>query len=104
MHFTDDNFQVANFLLEQELVPTPHDYKNISSTLDKIFLKYRIQKKIKSVTSDNASNMVKAMKLLVSYYKKKFNIDIIHVRCAAHILHLICSDFMKNDIVRFIRI
>ena len=99
VHFIDQDFNVSNFLLEQELFPQPHDYKSISSKLDEVFFRYGIQKKIKSITSDNASNMVKAMKLLVKYYKEKFNLNIIHLRCAAHILHLICGEFMKIEIV-----
>jgi hypothetical protein len=85
--------------LEQELFPAPHDYKAISSKLNEVFLRYSIQKQIRTISSDNASNMVKGIKVLINNYKNKYSIEIIHVRCASHILHLICCDFMKIDFV-----
>ena len=78
--------------------PVVHDYITISDMLNLIFSEYGIKHNIFSITSDNASNMIKAFSRLKSKYKKE-GIDIIHIRCFAHVLHLVVKEFLKNELV-----
>ena len=97
----DSNFEMCNFLLEQEEFEEPHNYKTISAKLDEVFTRYGIEKSIKTIGSDNASNMVKGIKVLIKYYQQQYGVHILHVRCAAHIFHLICGEFIKSEKVKF---
>ena len=101
IHFIDENFEIANFLLDQEELQPPHDGKIIANKLDDVFQRYEIAVKIKTISTDNGSNMVKAIKRLKSYYLKEYGVQILHIRCGNHILHLIVNDFLKTPIVIF---
>ena len=66
-------------LLELERVPYPHTGVVISQILKSVFEKWKIEKKVIALTTDNGSNIKKAARLLNT-------ID--HLPCAAHTLQL----------------
>ncbi|CAF1061498.1 unnamed protein product [Brachionus calyciflorus] len=61
--------------------------------------KLNIRDRISSIKSDNASNMAKAFSKLKKDYEKD-GIEIAHIRCSAHILHLIVIEFLKDEEIK----
>lgn len=57
---------------------------------------YGIKDKIFSIATDNANNMTAAIEL----FEKNREIKIIHVRCAAHIIHLIVQVGLESQELR----
>ncbi|CAF1069647.1 unnamed protein product [Brachionus calyciflorus] len=98
LHFIDNQNKLKHLLLDMRHFPGVHDYITISDMLDKIFKDYGIKHKIYSITSDNASNMIKAFSRLKKKYERE-GIHVVHIRCFAHILHLVVSQFLKDAYV-----
>ena len=75
----DNEFKIYDILLECKYLPYPHTAVAIKESLISIINNWNLQEKIVAVTSDNGSNMVKAMSYLP---------DIIRIPCTAHTLQL----------------
>lgn len=73
-----------HLLLDFSYIPYPHGGKEIASKTFGTITKFNIEKKVVSLTSDNASNNIKAIKVLQDLLKDKFIIPS-HQRCLAHI-------------------
>ncbi|CAF0931624.1 unnamed protein product [Brachionus calyciflorus] len=99
LHFINNNNKLDQLLLDIKSFPGTHNYRTISSIIDSILDENGIKQRIASVTSDNASNMIKAFSRLKKMYQVQ-NIDIVHIRCFAHILHLITSCFLQDENVK----
>ena len=77
--FMNNEFKIYDILLECKYLPYPHTAVAIKESLISIINNWNLQEKIVAVTSDNGSNMVKAMSYLP---------DIIRIPCTAHTLQL----------------
>src|SRR5579871_6689610 len=54
----------------------------------KIIIEFNIEERLLALTIDNETSMVKAFKLLEVDMHTKYNKDIFHIRCAAHVINL----------------
>ena len=66
----------------------------LNRTITNILTDFGLDKKILSITSDNAANCLKAIDTLdeISFYGEK----VIGIRCSAHTLNLIVKNSLKN--------
>jgi len=87
-HFIDGNFKIQNVLIDFSLIPYPHGGQQIMEKLREIITEFKIEKKLIALTSDNASNNIKAFKILKNWLKNYSSEEIIHFRCFAHIINL----------------
>lgn len=101
-HFITDDWKLYSCLLECFPLEETHTSKNLSSEFRRVVEKWNLVNKCYSVTTDNAANMVAAVKLC----------GWIHVPCFAHTLNLIIQNNLKEietirnkvkDIVEYFR-
>src|SRR6266498_3526207 len=86
------NFEPKESLLALEYVPFPHTAEKICESLINTIRSWNLEYKVMSVTTDNGSNMVKAMKLL----KQEFpNTE--RIACAAYTLQLVVNKGLKSS-------
>jgi len=79
-------------LLTLEHVPFPHTAEKVCESLTNIIKSWNLEYKVTSVTTDNSSNIIKAIRLL----KQEFS-NIERVSCAAHTLQLIVNKGLKSS-------
>ena len=99
-HFLYKDWKLNKWVLNFVHVPPPHRGIDISDALYKCFQEWDIEKKIYSISMDNASSNDNAIKNL----RRIFEIDrkllcdgrLFHVRCCAHILNLIAQDGLET--------
>ena len=93
-HYLDENWELKNIILNFCHIPPPHTGTLLSKKILSFLEEWGIEKKIFSITLDNASNNDNASN------KKKLNEGglllydgiFFHVRCGAHILNLIIQE------------
>ena len=83
--FIDSEWNLKEFMLTIEYVRYPHTAEYIQETLESIFNEWKIRDKIFTVTTDNGSNVKKAIKNMK---------DVEWVGCTAHTLHLVVGKGM----------
>ncbi len=64
VHFIDEKFQMKNFLLDFYLIPFPHDGQQICNKIKEILFQFNFQTKFIAMTTNNAKNNVKGIRLL----------------------------------------
>lgn len=84
VHFISKEYAITDTVLAFKQVPPPHDADAISTFIQTALTDYDTSNKIMSITTDNASNIVKACRSMPSI---KF-----HVRCFCHVLNLVAGD------------
>lgn len=63
IHWIDENFERKSAALAVKRIMGRHTYDVLAENMEQIFLDFKIDfDKIKTVTTDNASNFVKAFK------------------------------------------
>ena len=98
-HYVDENWKLKNIILNFCHMPPPHTGTLLSEEILSFLEEWGIEKKIFSITLDNASNNDNCQ----DFIKKKFNEGglllcdgiFFHVRCGAHILNLIVQEGLK---------
>ncbi|CAN1812881.1 Zinc finger BED domain-containing protein RICESLEEPER 2 [Linum perenne] len=88
-HFVDRNWKLQKRILNFCDLPPPHSGISISDALHKCLVEWDIERKIWTITVDNASNNDVATKLPLGG-------DIFHVRCCAHILNIMVQFGLKE--------
>jgi hypothetical protein len=78
-NWVDKDFVVREAVLSCELLPSPHTAENIRDALLSVFEHWKIRPKVFAATTDNGSNVLKAIRLMG---------DVQSISCAAHTLHL----------------
>ena len=78
-NWVDKDFVIREAILSCEPLPSPHTAENIRDALFSVFEHWKIRPKIFATTTDNSSNILKAIRLMG---------DVQSVSCAAHTLHL----------------
>ena len=89
--FLDKNFAIQEVILTIEYMKYPHTAQNISDALFVILDQWEIRDKVHIITTDNGSNMKKAIKemnLIVS--------NIMWQPCAAHTLQLVVGKGLNS--------
>ncbi|OMO90348.1 hypothetical protein COLO4_19223 [Corchorus olitorius] len=98
-HYVNDDWKLCFKILNFFNVPPPHSATYLYNTIYGLLREWGIEKKICSITLDNASNMNNMQELL------RFQLDqndalvahgkYFHVRCCAHILNLIVQSGLE---------
>jgi len=63
VHFTNEKFEMKNFLLDLDLIPFPHDGQKICNIIKEILFEFNFETKFIALTTDNAKNNVKGIRL-----------------------------------------
>lgn len=99
VHWVDDDWRIQKRIINFFHVPGRHTGENMSHTLSSCMLKWNIEKKIFSLTLDNAAANEVAVKDVILGLKKYCPLIcdglFFHVRCANHILNLVAKDGMS---------
>jgi hypothetical protein len=82
----NQNFEIMDVLLEISYFPAPHTANAITDTIKKAMQKWEIESRVVSITTDNGTNMVAAIRDLV---------PIKRLSCAAHTLQLAIGKGLK---------
>ncbi|KAK9985099.1 hypothetical protein SO802_034624 [Lithocarpus litseifolius] len=108
-HYVDENWELKNIILNFCPMPPSHTGTLLTEKILSFLEEWGIEKKIFSITLDNASNNDNCQ----DFIKKKLNEGglllcdgiFFHVRCGAHILNLIVQEGLKviDDLVIKIR-
>ncbi|XP_043717699.1 zinc finger BED domain-containing protein RICESLEEPER 2-like [Telopea speciosissima] len=99
-HYIDKDWVLHKKLLKFCIMPPPHTGINICEMVSKILSEWGIDRKLFSITLDNATSNFSFVELL----KKNLNLknallckgEFFHNRCCAHILSLIVQDGLKH--------
>lgn len=83
---------LKHIIIEFNEIPYPHDGQQIMESLINTIREFKLVGKVISITSDNESANVKAMRMLNEYPNYK---DISHIRCIAHVLNLVVKSGLK---------
>jgi len=108
-HFTDDDWKMHKRTLKFSFMKTPHTGVAMFNAVLRFLQEWNIEDKLFAVTLDNASNNNAMLKLLKSNLLEKKMLlgkgKLLHQRCAAHVLNLICKAGLEiiNPIVHKIR-
>ena len=85
-NFLTDEWELKSVVLETTQIDKSHTTENIGAMLTDIVNKWNITKNISCVTTDNANNMVAAVR----------HITWIYLPCFAHTLYLVVSNSLQE--------
>ncbi|KAL6613903.1 hypothetical protein ACP70R_036173 [Stipagrostis hirtigluma subsp. patula] len=108
-HYLDHDWKMHKRILKFSFMKSPHTGIAMFNAVLKSMQEWNIEDKLFAITLDNASNNNAMMKLLKDNLKEKNmllgNGRLLHQRCAAHVLNLICQAGFKsvNPIVHKVR-
>jgi BED zinc finger len=93
VHSIDKNWKLSSRVLNFRRVPPPHSAADLYEIIHKLLKEWGLERKVLSITMDNASNMdnlyIMLSTRLISSGK------IFHIRCCAHVLNLIVQSGLK---------
>jgi hypothetical protein len=108
-NFIDKNWLLSKRLIRFSFISPPHNGASLAKKIYSLLEEWKIDKKVFSITLDNASTN----DLCVVNLKPKLNMkkappwegELSHMRCCAHILNLIVQDGLKEiiDVIQKIR-
>ncbi|KAL2905793.1 putative AC transposase [Bienertia sinuspersici] len=114
-HFIDNDWKLNAFVLNFRRFPPPHDGESIFQFVKSLLNEWDIEKKVFSITLDNASANDKMVEKLRKDVHSSSPLPLdgkyFHIRCAAHILNLIVQKGLQmidasvkklREVVRFI--
>ncbi|GKA15556.1 zinc finger BED domain-containing protein RICESLEEPER 2-like protein [Tanacetum coccineum] len=85
-------WQMMKRVIAFEDFPVPHTGSALAKTLINVFVKFKLENKIMSITLDNASNNTSAIGKLRLKYEPPMEGRFYHSRCVAHIINLCVQD------------
>lgn len=96
-HYITEEFELKTLVLGFDQLSYPHDAKTISNYISEILREFKLLDKVVSITTDNASVNIKAIRELISINELDQNrpLGFVFVRCAAHILQLSANNSLK---------
>ncbi|KAJ8754998.1 hypothetical protein K2173_015510 [Erythroxylum novogranatense] len=98
-HYVDENWVLQSKIINFCHIPPPHSGNVLSEKVYGFIKEWGIEKKIFSLTLDNASNNDKMEDILKTQLSLQGVLlcggDFFHVRCCAHILNLIVQEGLK---------
>lgn len=99
-HYVDNNWMLQRRVLVFRHLPPPHDGQNVGEKLISFLQEWGIERKIFTLTLDNASYNNGVVDLLKNHLRLKNSLvcdgQFIHVRCGAHILNLVIQSGLKS--------
>ncbi|GJY37499.1 zinc finger BED domain-containing protein RICESLEEPER 2-like protein, partial [Tanacetum coccineum] len=87
-----DTWQMMKRVIAFEDFPVPHTGSALAKTLINVFVKFKLENKIMSITLDNANNNTSALGKLGLKYKPPMDGRFYHSRCVARIINLCVQD------------
>jgi hypothetical protein len=108
-HFLDEDWKLQKRIIKFTFLKTPHTGVAMFNALLKSIQDWKIEDKLFAITLDNASNNNAMVKLLRHNLLEKRMLygkgKLLHHRCAAHVLNLICKAGFQviNPVVHKVR-
>jgi hypothetical protein len=90
LHFIDQKWELKSQVLAFRFIPGKHTGRNMALVLEEILKEYLIEKRILTVTMDNASNNDTLLEELIE--KGIIRDADHHIRCFSHIVNLAAQD------------
>lgn len=88
-HYIDLDWKLKEAIIQFKQMSYPHDAQTIRKFINKTIELTSLTGKIVSITTDNASNNIAAVKLWGGMRGLDlFNFDIVHYKCVAHVIDL----------------
>ncbi|KAG4962800.1 hypothetical protein JHK82_039486 [Glycine max] len=98
-HFVDNNWKLNSKILAFCKLEPPHTSKDLANKVFEVLTEWEIDRKIFSITLDNASANDRMQELLGEQLRLQNSLlcdgEFLHVRCCAHVLNLIVQDGLK---------
>jgi len=96
-HYIDHGFNLQKKIIAFKKMPYPHKGQAISDVIEQIFVHWKLDKKIFTLTLDNCSANDNAVSLLENklWERTNFRGRFMHMRCTAHILNILVQDGMS---------
>jgi len=89
MHWIDQSWKMRLLLLDIVPLHDAHTGNHIAEAIHDVLRDFDLGRRLLAVTTDNGSNMVSMYKRLCELCSQEFkNSEIVHLRCAAHVLNL----------------
>ncbi|XP_042426180.1 zinc finger BED domain-containing protein RICESLEEPER 2-like [Zingiber officinale] len=99
-HYVNKNWLLQKRILNFSYIPPPHTGVALAEKIYSLACDWGIEKKLFSITLDNASANDVCVEILKTQLRLKnaliFDGTLFHVRCCAHILNLIVQDGLKE--------
>ncbi|XP_022017274.1 zinc finger BED domain-containing protein RICESLEEPER 2 [Helianthus annuus] len=98
-HYVDENWVLRKKVLNFKVIPPPHSGKILAEYMINFLADWGIQKKVFTITLDNAKYNDVLVNCLSSHLRLNNVLvcdgDFTHVRCSAHVLNLIVQEGLK---------
>ncbi|KAG4939107.1 hypothetical protein JHK84_045304 [Glycine max] len=98
-HFVDNNWKLNSKILAFCKLEPPHTSEDLANKVFEVLTEWEIDRKIFSITLDNASANDCMQELLGEQLRLQNSLlcdgEFLHVRCCAHVLNLIVQDGLK---------
>ena len=98
-HFVDNNWKLNSKILAFCKLEPPHTGEDLANKVFEVLTEWEIDRKIFSITLDNASANDRMQELLGEQLRLQNSLlcdgEFLHVRCCAHVLNLIVQDGLK---------
>lgn len=96
LHYINNKFKLVNYLIGFESLRNEDTYTGevLFKYFDRVLEGLSIRNRLLGITRDNAGPCNKLVKVISKEYKKAYNIRIIDIKCAAHIINLSSNVFL----------
>jgi len=95
-HWIDNEWKLRHAIISFQRFPYPHTGEQIQKATLKIFQEFSIITKVSTITIDNGSNQVAAMKLLSTVLSNELRVYFNVIRCGAHTIALVVNAGLKK--------
>lgn len=100
-HWIEDNWLMKTIKLDLKRFPTPRTAGHTSKFLRSIIADWKISGELKCITTDNAADICKGVKILFQkpnddYTDKYKTLDSFHVRCVAQIINNDAKEYIET--------
>ena len=100
-HWLTEEFEYREKVLEFKELHGPHSGENLAAAIQALLVELNLERKLLSITGDNASNNERMVLELFDSLQKTYGTDSLfcgldsYIRCLAHIINLIVKDILQ---------
>lgn len=100
-HWLTEEFEYREKVLEFKELRGPHSGENLAAAIQALLIELNLERKLLSITGDNASNNERMAVELFKSLQKTYGADSLfcgldsYIRCLAHIINLIVKDILQ---------